>query len=294
MSGAAGAAPPPAAGDPAWETVVGLEVHVELATATKLFSAAPARFGDTPNTNITPVCLGLPGSLPVLNRRAVELAITVGLALECEIAPSVFHRKNYFYPDMVKDYQISQYDEPICRNGRLELASGAVIGIERAHLEEDAGKTTHLGGADGRIHGAAGALLDYNRAGIALLEIVSRPDLRSAAAARSYVEELRAILRATGASDARLEHGSMRVDVNVSVRPAGSDELRTRCEVKNVNSLRALVRAVEYEAQRHIELYAAGDSPSRQTRHVGEDGRTHTLRSKEGDDDYRYFPEPDL
>ena len=277
-----------------WETVVGLEVHVELATETKLFSHAPNRFGDAPNTNITPVCLGLPGSLPVLNRRAVELAMTIGLALGCEIRPSVFHRKNYFYPDMPKDYQVSQYDRPICVNGSLDLPNGTRIRIERAHLEEDAGKTTHLGGEDGRSHGADQALVDYNRAGVPLLEIVSQPDIRSAEDARAYVEELRAILIATQASEARLEEGSMRVDANVSVRPSGSEELRTRCEIKNLNSLRSLQRAVSYEAQRHIDLYEAGENPTQETRHWSEDGRTHTLRSKEEANDYRYFPEPDL
>ena len=277
-----------------WETVVGLEVHVELATETKLFSHAPNRFGDAPNTNITPVCLGLPGSLPVLNRRAVELAMTIGLALGCEIRPSVFHRKNYFYPDMPKDYQVSQYDRPICVNGSLDLPNGTRIRIERAHLEEDAGKTTHLGGEDGRIHGADQALVDYNRAGVPLLEVVSQPDIRSAEDARAYVEELRAILIATQASEARLEEGSMRVDANVSVRPSGSEELRTRCEIKNLNSLRSLQRAVSYEAQRHIDLYEAGENPTQETRHWSEDGRTHTLRSKEEANDYRYFPEPDL
>ena len=277
-----------------WETVVGLEVHVELATETKLFSHAPNRFGDAPNTNITPVCLGLPGSLPVLNRRAVELAMTIGLALGCEIRPSVFHRKNYFYPDMPKDYQVSQYDRPICVNGSLDLPNGTRIRIERAHLEEDAGKTTHLGGEDGRIHGADQALVDYNRAGVPLLEIVSQPDIRSAEDAREYVEELRAILIATQASEARLEEGSMRVDANVSVRPSGSEELRTRCEIKNLNSLRSLQRAVSYEAQRHIDLYEAGENPTQETRHWSEEGRTHTLRSKEEANDYRYFPEPDL
>ena len=277
-----------------WETVVGLEVHVELATETKLFSHAPNRFGDAPNTNITPVCLGLPGSLPVLNRRAVELAMTIGLALGCEIRPSVFHRKNYFYPDMPKDYQVSQYDRPICVDGSLDLPNGTCIRIERAHLEEDAGKTTHLGGDDGRIHGADQALIDYNRAGVPLLEIVSQPDIRSAEDARAYVEELRAILIATRASEARLEEGSMRVDANVSVRPSGSKELRTRCEIKNLNSLRSLQRAVSYEAQRHVDLYEAGESPTQETRHWSEDGRTHTLRSKEEANDYRYFPEPDL
>ncbi len=277
-----------------WETVVGLEVHVELATETKLFSAAPNRFGDAPNTNVTPVCLGLPGSLPVLNRQAVELAMRIGLALTCDIRPSVFHRKNYFYPDMPKDYQVSQYDEPICAEGHLDLPDGSRVGIERAHLEEDAGKTTHLGGGDGRIHGAEQALVDYNRAGVPLLEIVSRPDIRSADQARLYVEELRGILVATSASEARLEEGSMRVDANVSVRPVGSDELRTRCEIKNLNSLRSLVRAITYEAQRHIALYEAGDEPDQETRHWSEEGRTHTLRSKEEANDYRYFPEPDL
>ena len=277
-----------------WETVVGLEVHVELATETELFSHAPNRFGDAPNTNITPVCLGLPGSLPVLNRRAVELAMTIGLALGCEIRPSVFHRKNYFYPDMPKDYQVSQYDRPICVDGSLDLPNGTCIRIERAHLEEDAGKTTHLGGDDGRIHGADQALVDYNRAGVPLLEIVSQPDIRSAEDARAYVEELRAILIATRASEARLEEGSMRVDANVSVRPSGSKELRTRCEIKNLNSLRSLQRAVSYEAQRHVDLYEAGESPTQETRHWSEDGRTHTLRSKEEANDYRYFPEPDL
>ncbi|WP_419840329.1 Asp-tRNA(Asn)/Glu-tRNA(Gln) amidotransferase subunit GatB [Candidatus Poriferisodalis sp.] len=277
-----------------WETVVGLEVHVELATDTKLFSAAPSRFGDEPNTNVTPVCLGLPGSLPVLNRRAVELAIAVGLALNCEIRPSIFHRKNYFYPDMPKDYQVSQYDQPICSDGWLDVPGANRVGIERAHLEEDAGKTTHLGGADGRIHGAVGALVDYNRAGTPLLEIVSRPDIGSAAEASAYVEELRAILLALGASDARLEEGSMRVDANISVRPVGSDELRTRCEVKNVNSLRSLRNAIDYEARRHIGLYQSGEEPIQETRHWSTDGRTHSLRSKEEADDYRYFPEPDL
>jgi len=224
----------------------------------------------------------------------VELAMTVGLALGCDIRPSVFHRKNYFYPDMPKDYQVSQYDRPICVDGSLNLPNGTRIGIERAHLEEDAGKTTHLGGEDGRIHGADQALVDYNRAGVPLLEIVSQPDIRSAEDARAYVEELRAILIAVQASEARLEEGSMRVDANVSVRPAGSQELRTRCEIKNLNSLRSLQRAVSYEAQRHIGLYEAGAEPSQETRHWSEDGRTHTLRSKEEANDYRYFPEPDL
>tara|TARA_Y100000590_G_scaffold466096_1_gene640376 strand:- start:9998 stop:11224 length:1227 start_codon:yes stop_codon:yes gene_type:complete len=220
--------------------------------------------------------------------------MTIGLALGCEIQPSVFHRKNYFYPDMPKDYQVSQYDRPICVDGMLDLPNGTRVGIERAHLEEDAGKTTHLGGEDGRIHGAQEALVDYNRAGVPLLEVVSRPDIRSAEDARAYVEELRAILITTEASEARLEEGSMRVDANVSVRPVGSQELRTRCEIKNLNSLRSLQRAVTYEAERHINLYEAGEEPRQETRHWSEDGRTHTLRSKEEANDYRYFPEPDL
>ncbi len=277
-----------------FEMVVGLEVHVELDTATKLFSAAPNRFGDEPNTNVTPVCLGLPGSLPVLNRRAVELAIRLGLALDCDIRPSIFARKHYFYPDMPKDYQVSQYDRPICADGHLALADGSVVGIERAHLEEDTGKTTHLGGG-GRIHDAVGSLVDYNRAGVPLLEIVSRPDIGSPDQARAYVGELRAVLLATGASDARMEEGSMRIDANVSVRPVGDGGLRTRCEIKNLNSIRSLGRAVEHEARRHVALYADGDAPTQQTRHWDEAaGRTRALRSKEEAEDYRYFPEPDL
>ena len=277
-----------------WEMVVGLEVHVELATNTKLFCGCPNHFGDEPNTNICPVCLGLPGSLPVINHQAVELAIRLGQALHCRVEPSIFHRKNYFYPDMPKDYQVSQYDKPINVDGFLELPSGTRIGIERAHMEEDTGKSTHLG-TSGRIHGADASLVDYNRAGVPLVEIVSRPDIRSADDARAYVGELRAILLATGASDAKMEEGSMRVDANVSVRPAGSDTLGTRCEIKNLNSIRSLGRAIEYEAKRQIELLEAGERIIQQTRHWNEDeGRTHTLRSKEEADDYRYFPEPDL
>jgi len=280
--------------DTDWEVVIGLEVHAELATATKVFCGCPNRFGDEPNTNICPVCLGLPGSLPVLNRQVVELAIRLGLALHCEVRPSIFHRKNYFYPDMPKDYQISQYDQPINAAGWLELPDGTRVGITRAHLEEDTGKSTHLGG-DGRIHGSSGALVDYNRAGVPLVEIVSEPDLRSAEQARAYVTELRAILAATGVSDARMEEGSMRVDANVSVRPAGSTAFGTRCEIKNLNSLRSLGRAIEYEARRQIDLLTSGEKVRQETRHWDEaDGRTHTLRSKEEADDYRYFPEPDL
>jgi aspartyl-tRNA(Asn)/glutamyl-tRNA(Gln) amidotransferase subunit B len=280
--------------DTGWETVVGLEVHAELATATKLFSAAPNRFGDAANTNVDPVSLGLPGSLPVLNRGAVELAIRLGLALHCEIRPSVFARKNYFYPDMPKDFQISQYDQPICVDGWLELPRGKRVGIERAHLEEDTGKSTHVGGA-GRITGSDYSLVDYNRAGVPLLEIVSRPDLRSAEEARSYVAELRAILVAAGISDGKMEEGSLRVDANVSVRPAGDATYGTRCEIKNLNSLRSLGRAIEHEADRQVAAIEAGEAVVQETRHWDEDdGRTHSMRSKEEAEDYRYFPEPDL
>lgn len=280
--------------DTEWEIVVGLEVHAELATATKLFSASPNRFGGEPNTHIDPVSLGLPGSLPVLNEKAVELAIRVGLALNCRIQPSVFARKNYFYPDMPKDFQISQYDQPINVDGWLELPSGKRVGIERAHLEEDTGKTVHIGGG-GRIHEAGYSLVDYNRAGVPLIEIVGHPELRSAEEARQYVSELRSILVAVGASDGKMEEGSLRVDCNVSVRPVGSDRLGTRCEIKNVNSLRSLGRAVEYEARRQIDQLTSGQAIEQQTRHWNEDdGRTHALRSKEEDYDYRYFPEPDL
>ncbi len=277
-----------------WELVVGLECHVELATRTKLFSASANRFGDEPNTNIDPVTLGLPGALPVLNRQAVEFAMSIGLALNCRVQPSVFHRKNYFYPDLPKAYQISQYDEPINIDGWLELPNGKRIGIERAHMEEDTGKSTHVGGTGGRIHGSDFSLIDFNRAGVPLVEIVSRPDIRTSEEARQYVTELRAILVAIGASDAKMEEGSMRVDANVSVRRPG-DEFGTRCEIKNVNSVRSLGRAIEFEARRQIDLIESGDRVRQQTRHWNEnDGRTHTLRTKEDADDYRYFPEPDL
>ena len=277
-----------------WELVVGLEVHVELSTATKLFCGCANRFGDEPNTNVCPVCLGLPGSLPVPNATAVSFAMRLGRALGCEVRGAVFARKNYFYPDMPKDYQISQYDQPTSTGGRLELPDGHTVGIERAHIEEDTGKTTHIGGG-GRIHDADYALVDYNRAGVPLVEIVSRPDIRSAEQARSCVRELRAILLATGVSDARMEEGSMRVDANVSVRPAGSGELRTRCEIKNLSSLRSLGRAIVYEAQRHVDLWTEGERPRQETRHWDEaNGRTTPGRSKEDADDYRYFQDPDL
>ncbi|MGH9190064.1 MAG: Asp-tRNA(Asn)/Glu-tRNA(Gln) amidotransferase subunit GatB [Acidimicrobiales bacterium] len=277
-----------------WETVIGLEVHVELATATKLFCGCPNVFGDEPNTNVCPVCLGLPGSLPVLNRQAVELAMRIGAALHSEVRPSVFHRKNYFYPDMPKDYQVSQYDEPINNGGWLDLPGGTRVGITRAHMEEDTGKTTHIG-ASGRIHGADHSLVDYNRSGVPLVEIVSEPDLRSAEASRAYVNELRAILEAIGASDARMEEGSMRVDANVSVRRPGASTFGTRAEIKNLNSVRSLGRAIEYETARQVALLEAGETVVQETRHWNEDeGRTSSMRSKEEAYDYRYFPEPDL
>ncbi|MDQ6909547.1 MAG: Asp-tRNA(Asn)/Glu-tRNA(Gln) amidotransferase subunit GatB [Actinomycetota bacterium] len=277
-----------------WETVVGLEVHCELATDTKLFCGCRNVFGDEPNTNVCAVCLGLPGSLPVLNRRAVELAMRIGAALHCEVRPSLFHRKNYFYPDMPKDYQVSQYDRPINVGGWLELADGTRIGVTRAHMEEDTGKTTHVG-ESGRVHGADHSLVDYNRAGVPLVEIVSEPDIRSAEAAKSYVNELRAILFAIGASDARMEEGSLRIDANISMRPAGEGDFGTRAEIKNLNSVRSLGRAVEYEMRRQVDLLEAGKRVEQETRHWDEDaGRTSSMRSKEEAFDYRYFPEPDL
>jgi aspartyl-tRNA(Asn)/glutamyl-tRNA(Gln) amidotransferase subunit B len=279
---------------PEWETVIGLEVHCELRTETKLFCGCRNQFGEEPNTNICPVCLGLPGSLPVLNRRAVEFAMRIGEALHCDVRPSIFHRKNYFYPDMPKDYQISQYDEPINVDGFLDLPDGRRVGITRAHMEEDTGKTTHVGG-DGRISGSEYSLVDYNRAGVPLVEIVSEPDIRSAEQARAYVTELRAILVATGVSDGKMEEGSLRVDANVSVRPAHQATFGTRCEIKNLNSLRSLGRAIEFETVRQIQILEDGGEIAQETRHWHEgEGRTVTGRTKEEAYDYRYFPEPDL
>ncbi len=277
-----------------WQLVVGLEVHVELATRTKLFSASANRFGDDPNTHIDPVTLGLPGALPVLNRHAVELAMRIGLALQCTVRPCTFHRKNYFYPDLPKAYQISQYDQPLNVDGHLVLPGGVRIGIERAHLEEDTGKSTHFGGASGRIHGSDHSLIDYNRAGVPLVEIVSRPDIRTSEQARQYVAELRAIIAAVGASDAKMEEGSMRVDVNVSVHRPGTP-FGTRCEIKNVNSIRGVGRAIDYEARRQVDVLESGGTIRQETRHWDDAaGRTNTLRTKEDADDYRYFLEPDL
>ncbi|TAN21144.1 MAG: Asp-tRNA(Asn)/Glu-tRNA(Gln) amidotransferase subunit GatB [Actinomycetota bacterium] len=281
---------------PGWEIVVGLEVHCELKTRTKLFCGCANSFGQEPNTSICPVCLGLPGSLPVINKQAVELAIRIGLSLNCTVDKSIFHRKNYFYPDMPKDYQVSQYEKAINENGFLELPlSKKVVRIERAHIEEDTGKSMHVGGDGGRIHGAVHSLVDYNRAGIPLVEIVSAPDLRSAEEAREYVTELRSILVASAASDGKMEEGSLRVDANVSVRRLGVEEFGTRCEIKNLNSLRSLVRAIGYEARRQVALIESGEKVVQQTRHWNEDqGVTTAMRSKEEAYDYRYFPEPDL
>jgi aspartyl-tRNA(Asn)/glutamyl-tRNA(Gln) amidotransferase subunit B len=281
-----------------YETVIGIETHCELATATKMFCACPTAFGAEPNTQTCPVCLGEPGSLPVVNARAVEYAARIGVALHCRIAErSQFHRKNYFYPDMPKNYQISQYDEPLCVGGWLDVdvdGEARRIGITRVHLEEDTGKSLHVG-ATGRIHGADHSLVDYNRAGIPLVEIVSEPDLRSADEARAYAEELRALLLALGVSDAKLEEGSMRFDVNVSIRPVGHADFGVKVELKNLNSLRSLHRAVDYEAERQRRVLAGGGELVQETRHWDEGaGRTEPMRSKEYATDYRYFPEPDL
>ncbi len=278
-----------------YQPTIGLEVHCELSTATKLFCGCPNEFGAEPNTNVCPVCLGLPGSLPVLNATTVEYALRLAEALSFDVPErSIFARKNYFYPDMPKDYQVSQYEDPILADGVIDV-DGTTIRIERAHLEEDTGKSQHLGGG-GRIHGADHSLVDYNRAGVPLMEIVSRPDITSAEQARGYVSELRAVLLAIGVSDVKMEEGSMRVDANVSVRPVGATgELGTKVEVKNMNSIRSLGRAIEYEITRQIAALDAGERLTQETRHWDEnDGVTHGMRSKEGSSDYRYFPEPDL
>ena len=287
-----------------FEPVIGLEVHVELNTKTKMFSSAPNEFGSEPNTNLTPVCLGLPGSLPVVNAQAVRYSISLGLALGCEISPSsVFARKNYFYPDMAKNYQISQYDKPIAENGsvEIELANGRVVHvpIERAHMEEDAGKLTHVGGSTGRIQGAEYSLVDYNRAGVPLVEIVTRPvfggEADTPAIASAYVSTIRDIVIALGISDARMDRGNLRCDANVSLRPRGTEKLGTRTETKNVNSLRSVERAVRYEIQRQAAILADGGSILQETRHWHKDtGATSAGRPKSDADDYRYFPEPDL
>lgn len=280
-----------------WEPVIGIEVHVELRTESKMFCGCAVGFGEEPNTSICPVCLGLPGALPVTNVRAIEWITAIGLALGCEISPhSVFHRKNYFYADLPKNYQISQYDVPVAHDGHLELeVEGEVIqvGIERAHMEEDTGKSRHLGDG-GRIHGAEATLLDFNRSGVPLVEIVSRPDIHSAAQARAYAQELRALVAELGVSDARMEEGSIRFDANISVRRPG-EPLGTKVEIKNMNSFRSLERAVDHEIQRQVALLEQGGQVVQETRHWDEErGVTHSMRVKEGSSDYRYFTEPDL
>ena len=286
-----------------YDPVLGLEVHVELNTETKMFCGCATTFGGAPNSQVCPVCLGMPGSLPVVNAAAVESAIRIGLALNCSIAPwSRFARKNYFYPDMPKNYQISQYDEPIAVNGYLDVeVDGQTyrIGIERAHMEEDTGKSLHMGGATGRIHGADYSLVDYNRAGIPLIEIVTKPITGTGAkapeVARAYVTALRDLLRALQVSDVRMEQGSLRCDANVSLRPSPDAQFGTRTETKNVNSLRSVERAVRYEIERQADVLDGGGVIVQETRHWHEDtGKTTSGRTKAEAEDYRYFPEPDL
>jgi aspartyl-tRNA(Asn)/glutamyl-tRNA(Gln) amidotransferase subunit B len=286
-----------------YDPVIGLETHVELGTASKMFCGCPASFGAEPNTQVCPVCLGLPGSLPVANAKAIEYTVLIGLALNCRIAEWCrFARKNYFYPDMPKNFQISQYDEPLCVDGWLDLnmdGADVRIEIERVHLEEDTGKTLHIGGSTGRIHGATYSLVDYNRAGIPLVEIVTKPvpgtGELAPQVARAYVTELRELLRTLGVSDVRMEEGSLRCDVNLSLSPAGSGVWGTRTETKNVNSLRSVERAVRYEMLRQAAVLDAGARVIQETRHFHEEsGETTPGRSKEEATDYRYFPEPDL
>ena len=290
-----------------YEPTLGLEVHVELNTKSKMFCGCATEFGAEPNTQTCPVCLGLPGALPVVNKTAIESSILIGLALNCSIAPfSRFARKNYFYPDMPKNFQTSQYDEPICVNGYLDVeietdegAKTFRIDIERVHMEEDTGKSLHVGGSTGRIHGAEYSLLDYNRAGIPLVEIVTKivPNTGKYApqVARAYVAALRDILRGLKVSDVKMEQGSLRCDVNLSLSPAGSDVLGTRSETKNVNSLRSVERAVSGEVVRQANRLQSGEKIVQETRHfLEESGETRPGRSKEKAEDYRYFPEPDL
>jgi aspartyl-tRNA(Asn)/glutamyl-tRNA(Gln) amidotransferase subunit B len=286
-----------------YEPVLGIETHIELGTNSKMFCGCPTTFGAPPNTQVCPVCLGLPGSLPVTNRAAIEGIIKIGLALNCSIVEWCrFARKNYFYPDMPKNFQISQYDEPLCVDGHLDVeVDGRTyrVEIERVHMEEDTGKSLHVGGATGRIHGADHSLVDYNRAGIPLVEIVTKPIEATGAAAplvaRAYATELRELVRSLGVSDVHMEQGSMRCDVNVSLMPVGATAWGTRSETKNVNSLRSVERSVRHEIERQAGVLDAGGRVVQETRHFQEDsGTTTSGRSKEEAQDYRYFPEPDL
>lgn len=286
-----------------YDPAMGLEVHVELNTASKMFCGCPTEFGAEPNTQVCPTCLGLPGAMPVVNGKAVESAIRIGLALNCQIAEWCrFARKNYFYPDMPKNFQTSQYDEPIAFDGYMDVdVDGETfrVEIERAHMEEDTGKSLHVGGATGRIHGADHSLVDYNRAGIPLIEIVTKPILgageKAPQVARAYVSQLRDLIVALGVSDARMDQGSIRADVNLSLSPKGSGTLGTRTETKNVNSLRSVERAVRYEMSRHAAVLDSGQKILQETRHWHEDtGVTTSGREKSDAEDYRYFPEPDL
>jgi aspartyl-tRNA(Asn)/glutamyl-tRNA(Gln) amidotransferase subunit B len=305
-----------------WEPVIGLEIHTEITSArTKMFCGCPVAFGGDPNTRVCPVCLGMPGALPVPNRFAIEQTLLAGLATECEIARhSLFHRKQYFYPDMPKDYQISQYDLPFCENGgvlvevdglgvpqRIDIADGpgvslsedgsytTRIGVTRIHLEEDTGKMVHVGGSEGRLAGATKSLVDFNRAGTPLMELVTEPDIRTPEEARRFAQKLRLIWLSLGVSDCNMEEGSMRVDANVSIRPRGESEFGTRAEVKNMNSFKSLHDALVYEIVRQVDLVESGGTVVQETRHwdVGAK-RTSSLRSKEEAHDYRYFPEPDM
>lgn len=285
-----------------YEAIIGLETHCQLSTQTKIFSNSSTEFGSTPNTNIDPICLGMPGVLPVLNQKVLEYAVKAGLALNCQIAPySKFDRKQYFYPDLPKNYQISQFDLPIAEHGWLEIelpgeAGNSIrkkIGITRLHMEEDAGKLVHAG--SDRLSGSTYSLVDYNRAGVPLIEIVSEPDLRSGQEAAEYAEELRRIVRYIGVSDGNMQEGSLRCDVNISVRPVGQEEFGVKVEIKNMNSFSAIQKAIEYEIERQIEAVEAGEKIIQETR-LWEEGsqRTISMRVKEGSSDYRYFPEPDL
>jgi aspartyl-tRNA(Asn)/glutamyl-tRNA(Gln) amidotransferase subunit B len=273
-----------------WEPVIGLEIHVQLSTRTKMFCSCALSFGEEPNTRTCPVCLGLPGTLPVVNAKAIQFGLMMGMALGCELAPrSIFHRKNYFYPDLAKGYQISQYDIPLCRGGRL-----GDVRIHRIHLEEDAAKLVHLG-RSGRIHGADASIVDYNRGGTPLAEIVTEPDLHSAEQARDWLQLLRETLRQLGVSDVNMEEGSLRCDANVSVRPAGTSGLGTKTELKNMNSFRFLAQGIDAEVARQVALLEAGEPVVQETLHFDPtSGRLSSLRSKEEAHDYRYFPEPDL